>query len=220
MCDTGRRIPGTVAQNILTPESNVQFGEGGAGLFSDGKLYSQIKDPKFLGRKVMREFVSCRRARRNTVCQQTPHRHLPPYRRGGGNARRNHQPGWRGAFRKQNDRSADRERQPRGGVSPAMRPFRSRHVVLAPGHSSRIPSACCSVAVYSSSPSRSLLVSRIEHPQSLIDRARLGKYAGHPELGAADYKLVHHAKNGRAVYSFCMCLEAPSWPRRLNRNAS
>ncbi|MDE2447492.1 MAG: hypothetical protein KGO22_00875, partial [Gammaproteobacteria bacterium] len=64
---------------------------------------------------------------------------------------------------------------------------------------------------------------RIEHPQSLIDAARLGRFAGHPELGAADYKLVHHAGNGRSVYSFCMCpggtvVAATSEPERVVTN--
>ena len=88
-------------KNILTPESNVQFGEGGAGLFSDGKLYSQIKDPKFYGRKVMHEFVRAGAPDGDPVRQQAAHRHVPSHGRGGKDARRNHRARRRGAVRKQ-----------------------------------------------------------------------------------------------------------------------
>jgi uncharacterized protein len=100
---------------------------------------------------------------------------------------------------------------------------RSRHVVLALGHSARDTFRMLHRRDVFIEPKPFALGFRIEHPQSLIDRARLGKYAGHPELGAADYKLVHHAKNGRSVYSFCMCpggtvVAATSEPDRVVTN--
>ena len=196
--DVRRRTQDTWAlwrKNTLTPESNVQFGEGGAGLFSDGKLYSQIKDPKFYGRKVMHEFVRAGRAGRDPVRQQAAHRHVPAHRRGGSDARGDHRARRRGALREQGDRPADRERPDRRrACSRAARRSRSRHVVLALGHSARDTFRMLRARGVFIEPKPFALGFRIEHPQSLIDRARLGKYAGHPELGAADYKLVHHAQ--------------------------
>ena len=100
-------------KKILTPESNVQFGEGGAGLFSDGKLYSQIKDPKFYGRKVMHEFVRAGAPRRDPLRQQAAHRHFPAHRHRRKDARGDHRARRRGALRKQGDGRADRHRQDR-----------------------------------------------------------------------------------------------------------
>ena len=114
--DVRRRTQDTWAlwrKKILTPESNVQFGEGGAGLFSDGKLYSQIKDPKFYGRKVMHEFVRAGAPRRDPLRQQAAHRHVPAHRHRREDARGNHRARRRGALRKQGDGRADRQRQDR-----------------------------------------------------------------------------------------------------------
>jgi uncharacterized FAD-dependent dehydrogenase len=96
-------------------------------------------------------------------------------------------------------------------------------VVLALGHSARDTFAMLHErGIYMEAKPFSVGF-RIEHPQGLIDRARLGQHAGHPLLGAADYKLVHHASNGRSVYSFCMCpggtvVAATSEPQRVVTN--
>jgi uncharacterized protein len=192
-------------KNQLTPESNVQFGEGGAGLFSDGKLYSQIKDPKFYGRKVMHEFV---RAGAPEQIMYVSKPHIGTFRLTGVvAAMRNEIIALGGEVRfasKVTDLLLDDGRL-EGVVLASGETIPGRHVVLALGHSSRDTFRMLHrQGVFIEAKPFSLGL-RIEHPQSLIDRARLGKFAGHPALGAADYKLVHHAANGRAVYSFCMC---------------
>lgn len=216
----------------LNPESNVQFGEGGAGTFSDGKLYSQIKDPRFLGRKVMHEFVQ-HGAPAEILYEAHPHigtfklvKVVEGIREQiialGGEIRfeqcvtdvlLNQE------LSAQYLRGLEVKNLQNGEhyVLPA------RHVVMALGHSSRDTFAMLyerGVAMQSKPFSVGF---RIEHPQSVIDRARWGRHAGHPLLGAADYKLVHHAANGRAVYSFCMCpggtvVAATSEPGRVVTN--
>lgn len=206
--DVRRRTKDTWAlwrKKILTPESNVQFGEGGAGLFSDGKLYSQIKDPKFYGRKVMQEFVKAG-APEEILFVNKPH--IGTFRLTGVVAAMREQIialGGEIRFETRVDDFVIDEGRIEGVVLANGESLRSRYVVLALGHSSR--------DTFRRLHERGVFVEakpfaigfRIEHPQSMIDRARLGKYAGHPDLGAADYKLVYHASNGRAVYSFCMC---------------
>ena len=210
-------------QKTLTPESNVQFGEGGAGLFSDGKLYSQIKDPKFYGRKVIEEFV---RAGAPAEIMYVSKPHIGTFRLTGVVSRMRAEIIALGGEVRFQSRVADlllEDGAVNGVVLASGDTIRSHHVVLALGHSSR--------DTFRMLERRGVFIEakpfsvgfRIEHPQSLIDRARLGKYAGHPELGAADYKLVHHATNGRAVYSFCMCpggtvVAATSEPHRVVTN--
>ena len=192
-------------KKILTPESNVQFGEGGAGLFSDGKLYSQIKDPRFYGRKVMQEFVKAG-APEEILYVSKPH--IGTFRLTGVVANMRAQIISLGGEVRFESKVADlliEAGSLEGVVLANGETIRSRHVVLAPGHSSRDTFRMLQRRGVFIEPKGFSVGFRIEHPQSMIDRARLGKYAGHPELGAADYKLVHHAKNGRAVYSFCMC---------------
>lgn len=196
-------------KKTLTPESNVQFGEGGAGLFSDGKLYSQIKDPKFYGRKVMHEFV---RAGAPAEIMYVSKPHIGTFRLTGVvAAMREEIIALGGEVRfesKVTDLLID-DNWVQGVVLGDGEIIRSRHVVLAPGHSARdIFRMLHRQGVFIEAKPFAIGF-RIEHPQSLIDHVRLGKYAGHPELGAADYKLVYHATlgpgKGRAVYSFCMC---------------
>jgi uncharacterized FAD-dependent dehydrogenase len=201
-------------KQTLKPESNVQFGEGGAGTFSDGKLYSQIKDPRHLGRKVMNEFVN---AGAPSDILFAAHPHIGTFKLVkvvenlreqiialGGEVR----------F-EQRVVDIDIESTPTGrqvtGLhmedrnSGARTHLATHHVVLALGHSARDTfTLLYERGVYMEAKAFSVGV-RIEHPQSVIDAARWGRHAGHPLLGAADYKLVHHAQNGRAVYSFCMC---------------
>ena len=206
--DVRRRTQDTWAlwrKNTLTPESNVQFGEGGAGLFSDGKLYSQIKDPKFYGRKVMHEFVRAG-APEEILFVSKPH--IGTFRLTGVVEQMREEIISLGGEVRFESKVTDlliENGQVEGVVLENGETLHSRHVVLALGHSSRDTLAHAGAAPVFLEAKPFAIGFRIEHPQSLIDVARLGKFAGHPELGAADYKLVHHASNGRSVYSFCMC---------------
>jgi hypothetical protein len=196
-------------KHVLNPESNVQFGEGGAGTFSDGKLYSQIKDPKHLGRKVLTEFVKAG-APEEILYVSKPH--IGTFRLVGMVEAMRHEIEKLGGEIRFQQRVTDVliEDGPDGknirGVTLASgETLASNHVVLALGHSARDTFEMLHErGVYMEAKPFSIGF-RIEHPQSLIDKARLGPNAGNPLLGAADYKLVHHAKNGRSVYSFCMC---------------
>jgi len=192
-------------QGVLDPESNVQFGEGGAGTFSDGKLWSQISDPRHLTRKVLTEFVKAG-APEEILYVSKPH--IGTFRLVsmiekmraditalGGEVRFEQQ-----AVDLHIEAGAIRGLTLKGGEQLA-----ADHVVLALGHSARDTfTMLYGRGVFMEAKPFSVGF-RIEHPQSLIDRARFGVSAGHPILGAADYKLVHHASNGRSVYSFCMC---------------
>ncbi|WP_326533573.1 NAD(P)/FAD-dependent oxidoreductase [Pseudorhodoferax sp.] len=212
----------------LHPESNVQFGEGGAGTFSDGKLYSQIKDPRFLGRKVLEEFV---KAGAPEEILWEAHPHIGTFRLVkmvenmradivalGGEIRFQH---------KMEDLVVEDGRL-RGLVvlnqaSGALSELRADHVVIALGHSARDSFQMLHARGAPMEAKPFSIGFRAEHPQSLIDRARWGRHAGHPDLGAAEYRLVHHASNGRSVYSFCMCpggtvVAATSEPGRVVTN--
>ena len=212
----------------LEPESNVQFGEGGAGTFSDGKLHSQISDPHHHGRKVLTEFVKAG-APEEILYVSKPH--IGTFRLVtmvenmretiealGGEIR----------FTQRVDdvlvdTAADGSRQLRGVVLASGEQLLSDHVVLAVGHSARDTFFMLhDRGVYLEAKPFSIGF-RVEHPQSIIDQARFGSQAGHALLGAADYKLVHHCKNGRSVYSFCMCpggtvVAAASEPERVVTN--
>lgn len=208
---------------VLTPESNVQFGEGGAGLFSDGKLYSQIKDPKFYGRKVMHEFV---RAGAPEEIMFVSKPHIGTFRLTGVVSTMREEIKALGGEVRFENRVADfiiQNGRIEGVTLANGEEIRSRYVVLALGHSSRDTFRVLHQRGVYLEAKPFAIGFRIEHPQSQIDDARLGKYAGHPALGAADYKLVYHAKNGRAVYSFCMCpggtvVAATSEPNRVVTN--
>jgi uncharacterized FAD-dependent dehydrogenase len=192
-------------QSKFNPESNVQFGEGGAGTFSDGKLYTQIKDPHHYGRKVLTEFV---KAGAPTEILYVSKPHIGTFKLVtmveqiratieslGGEIR----------FQSRVDELIIDNGQVHGVILSDGKTIESNHVVLAVGHSARDTfKMLYERGVYIEAKPFSIGF-RIEHPQSLIDVCRFGKQAGHPLLGAADYKLVHHCKNGRSVYSFCMC---------------
>ncbi|MFO1217065.1 MAG: hypothetical protein U1E89_01650 [Burkholderiaceae bacterium] len=202
-------------RGVLQPESNVQFGEGGAGTFSDGKLYSQISDARHLTRKVLAEFVAAG-APEEILYAAKPHigtfrlvsmveklradivalggeirfgAHVNDLRIEGGHVRG--QPDGCGRLR--------------GLVLAGGEQIDADHVVLAVGHSARDTFEMLHARGVAMIAKPFSVGFRVEHPQSLIDRARFGSHAKHPILGAADYKLVHHASNGRSVYSFCMC---------------
>jgi uncharacterized protein len=189
----------------LKTESNVQFGEGGAGTFSDGKLWSQVKDPLFHGRKVLEDMV---RGGAPEEIMYVSKPHVGTFRlvkvveflreeivRLGGEFRFS---------------AKVVDLQIEQGVIKGLTledgtQIEAEHVVLAIGHSARDTFEMLHArGVYMEAKPFSVGF-RIEHPQGLIDRARFGPFAGNAMLGAADYKLVHHAKNGRSVYSFCMC---------------
>ncbi|MBX3586392.1 MAG: NAD(P)/FAD-dependent oxidoreductase [Ramlibacter sp.] len=219
-------------KNTLHPESNVQFGEGGAGTFSDGKLYSQIKDPRHLGRKVMAEFV---KAGAPEEILFVAHPHIGTFKlvkvvenlraqiiAMGGEVRFQQRvtdvliedgPGGRQL----------RGLSVRDQATGQTQALRADHVVMALGHSARDTFAMLYRRGVWMEAKPFSIGFRIEHPQGVIDRARWGRHAGHPLLGAADYKLVHHAANGRSVYSFCMCpggtvVAATSEPGRVVTN--
>jgi uncharacterized FAD-dependent dehydrogenase len=210
-------------KNVLNPESNVQFGEGGAGTFSDGKLYSQIKDPKFRGRKVLTEFVKAG-APEEILYVSKPH--IGTFRlvkmvesmratieQLGGEIR----------FQSKVEKIQIDAGQVRGVVLASGDTIAADHVVLAIGHSARDTFEMLHEQGVYIEPKPFSIGFRIEHPQALIDRARFGPSAGHPALGAADYKLVHHCANGRSAYSFCMCpggqvVAATSEPGRVVTN--
>ncbi len=191
-------------KSMLNPESNVQFGEGGAGTFSDGKLYSQIKDPRHLGRKVLVELVKAG-APEDILTEAHPH--IGTFRLVTMvESMRDMIEGLGGEYRFESrvaDLDIDEDRYVRGVVLASGERIETNHVVLAPGHSAR--------DVFQMLHDRGVAIEakplsigfRIEHPQSIIDKARYGKTV--PQLGAAEYRLVHHATNGRSVYSFCMC---------------
>jgi uncharacterized FAD-dependent dehydrogenase len=209
----------------LNSESNVQYGEGGAGTFSDGKLYSQVKDKGFLGRKVMHEFVLAGAPEEILVVSKP---HIGTFKlvkmvenmraeitRLGGEVR----------FQQKVDtihRESDTG-QVTGVSLDDGQHIQSRHIVLAVGHSARDTFEMLLQNGFYIEAKPFSIGFRIEHPQSIIDKARFGKQAGHPLLGAADYKLVHHCKNNRSVYSFCMCpggtvVAATSEPGRVVTN--
>ncbi|WP_114634889.1 NAD(P)/FAD-dependent oxidoreductase [Vibrio splendidus] len=192
-------------KRTLNTESNVQFGEGGAGTFSDGKLYSQVKDPKHYGRKVIEEFVAAG-APEEILYVSKPHigtfklvTMIEKMRASiielGGEIR----------FSTRVDDVHMEDGQITGLTLSNGEEIKSRHVVLAVGHSARDTFEMLHErGVYMEAKPFSVGF-RIEHKQAMIDEARFGKNAGNPILGAADYKLVHHCENGRTVYSFCMC---------------
>ncbi len=194
----------------LNTESNVQYGEGGAGTFSDGKLYSQVKDRRFLGRKVLTEFVKAG-APEDIMYVSKPHigtfklvkmveNMRAEITRLGGEIRFNQK-----VECVQRENTGDDQGQVTGVTLSTGETLNSRHVILAIGHSARDTfQMLLDQGVYIE-PKPFSIGFRIEHPQSVIDYARFGKEAGNKILGAADYKLVHHCKNDRSVYSFCMC---------------
>jgi uncharacterized FAD-dependent dehydrogenase len=199
----------------LNPDSNVQFGEGGAGTFSDGKLYCRVKDPRFLGRKVLEEFV---RAGAPDDILWEAHPHIGTFRLVTmvESLRRTIEE-LGGEYRWQT-RVDDLELERTSEGKLAVRGLHlhdlaegggsflaTDHVVLAVGHSARPTFEMLHARGVHVEAKPFAIGVRIEHPQSWIDQARFGKCAKHPDLGAAAYSLVHHASNGRSVYSFCMC---------------
>ncbi|MFA6262552.1 MAG: FAD-dependent oxidoreductase [Bacteroidia bacterium] len=192
-------------QGVLDPESNVQFGEGGAGTFSDGKLWSQISDKRHLTRKVLNEFV---KAGAPTEILFVAKPHIGTFRLVGVVEKMRAEIvalGGEVRFRQHVVDLRIEDGRIRGVTLAGGEQLRSDHVVLALGHSARDTFAMLQQRGVALQAKPFSVGFRIEHPQGLIDRARFGPNAGNTILGAADYKLVHHAGNGRGVYSFCMC---------------
>ncbi|MBD1869939.1 NAD(P)/FAD-dependent oxidoreductase [Cyanobacteria bacterium FACHB-471] len=192
----------------FNPESNAQFGEGGAGTFSDGKLYSRVKDANHHGRKVLEELVNAGAAPEILYVNKP---HIGTYRlvKIVENMRCTIE-SLGGEIRFQSrvekiDIEQKGERQVRGVVLANGEYIRTEHVILAVGHSARDTFEMLHQQGVYIEPKPFSVGFRVEHPQSIIDQCRLGSQAGHPMLGAADYQLVHHCSNGRSVYSFCMC---------------
>ncbi|WP_031373640.1 NAD(P)/FAD-dependent oxidoreductase [Lysobacter antibioticus] len=210
-------------KRVLNPESNVQFGEGGAGTFSDGKLYSQISDKLHHGRKVLTEFVKAG-APEEILYVSKPH--IGTFRLVSmvENMRETIESlGGEIRFSQRVEDVSIEDGQLRGVTLADGSELRADHVVFAVGHSARDTFAMLHERGVFMEAKPFSIGFRIEHPQSLIDRARFGPQAGHEILGAADYKLVHHCRNGRSVYSFCMCpggtvVAAASEPGRVVTN--
>ena len=215
-------------RNVLEPESNVQFGEGGAGTFSDGKLYSRIKDPRHLGRKVLVEFV---KAGAPADILTEAHPHVGTFRLVtmvmsiretiealGGE--------YRFETRVEDfviGRDANGERCLEGLLLSTGEVLPARHVIMAVGHSARDTFEVLHAQGVHIEAKPFAIGVRIEHPQKLVDVARYGPSAGNAILGPAAYSLAHQASNGRSVYSFCMCpggrvVAAASEPGRVVTN--
>jgi uncharacterized FAD-dependent dehydrogenase len=210
-------------KGILNPESNVQFGEGGAGTFSDGKLYSQIKDPEHRGRKVLTE-LALAGAPPEILFVNRPHIGTFRLVKVVENMRAKIESlGGEIRFQSRVEDLAVEQGKVRGVTLASGEFLAADHLVLAVGHSARDTfEMLLRRGVYIEAKPFSIGF-RIEHPQDLIDRCRFGPQAGNPILGAADYKLVHHCRNGRSVYSFCMCpggtvVAAASEPGRVVTN--
>jgi uncharacterized protein len=193
-------------RGVLNPESNVQFGEGGAGTFSDGKLYSGIKDPRHLTRKLLTAFVEAG-APEEILWSSKPH--IGTFRLvtvvEGIRTRIEALGGTYRFGQRVEGVTLDPNRQIRGLTLAGGEEIDAEAVILAIGHSARDTFAMLHRSGVAIEAKPFSIGARIEHPQAMIDRARFGGFAGHPLLGPADYKLVHHASNGRSVYSFCMC---------------
>ena len=197
-------------RSVLDPESNVQFGEGGAGTFSDGKLYSRIKDPRHLGRKVLTEFV---KAGAPAEILTEAHPHIGTFRlvtmvmsmretieQLGGE--------YRFGTRVEDFDIAtapDGTRAMRGLNLSTGEYLPAQQVIMAVGHSARDTFHVLHDRGVHIEAKPFAIGVRIEHPQSLIDQARYGPSAGNRLLGPAAYALTHPCSNGRTVYSFCMC---------------
>jgi uncharacterized FAD-dependent dehydrogenase len=196
-------------RGVLDPESNVQYGEGGAGTFSDGKLYSRIKDPRHLGRKVLVEFV---KAGAPDDILYEAHPHIGTFRlvtmvmsmretieKLGGEYRFSTRVSGFDVQGEGEDRTLRGLHLADGGY------VETSHVIMAVGHSARDTFEVLHEAGVTMEAKPFAIGVRIEHPQSWVDKARFGACAGNEILGAAAYSLSHQCSNGRTVYSFCMC---------------
>lgn len=189
-------------EGILNTSSNVQFGEGGAGTFSDGKLTARSKDLRV--HKVLKEFVNFG-APEEILYQQHPHIGTDLLRNIVHNIREE-------ILRLNGEIRFETkvedliiEQGQITGVIANGELIACEQVILAIGHSARDTFFQLMERGVSMQAKAFAIGARIEHPQSLIDQAQYKEHAGHPRLGAAEYRMVHTASNGRGVYTFCMC---------------
>ena len=191
----------------VDPESNVQFGEGGAGTFSDGKLYTGIKDRDGAVRLVLEELVS-HGAPNDILFKGKPHigtdrliKVLRSIRKEildlGGQIK----------FQSRVDDIIIDSGSIVGVRTSTGEELNSQNVILAVGHSARDTFEMLHGYGIQMQSKPFSIGARIEHPQKMIDRSLYGSAAGHEKLGAAPYKFVHHhnKRKGRTCYSFCMC---------------
>ncbi|MBR5540478.1 MAG: FAD-dependent oxidoreductase [Clostridia bacterium] len=188
---------------VLDPHSNVQFGEGGAGTFSDGKLNTGIKDPRI--RYVLEELVAAG-APEEILWQAKPHVGTDKLCT---------------AVRGLRERIVALGGEVRFGTTVTdlhiengvlcgvtvndTEDITCTHLILAIGHSARDTFSMLHHRGVPMEKKPFAVGVRIEHPRRMIDRSQYGRFADHPALGAAEYKLACHLENGRSVYSFCMC---------------
>lgn len=196
-------------ERILDPESNIQFGLGGAGTFSDGKLNTGTKNPAH--RLILETFVEAG-APRDILWDAKPHIGsdiLPTVVTA--ISQRIEQLGGVVRYR---TKLVDIRTDASGAITgidvqssqgAAYEPIETKHLILACGHSARDIFELLKDHNVALAQKTFAMGVRIEHPQRDIDRAQYGASAGHPALGAAPYKLVAHLPNGRSVFSFCMC---------------
>lgn len=186
------------------PDSNVQFGEGGAGTFSDGKLTTRVNDPVM--NDILKLFVKAG-APEEILWEQKPHVGTDKLR--AMVAGLNRMICALGGEIRFNTRAADfiiEDNTVKGVVTQTGEKLYSPAVILACGHSARDTYAVLAQRRIALQPKAFAIGVRIEHPQELIDRAQYGDFAGHPKLGAADYAVVwHDPESTRTAYSFCMC---------------
>ncbi len=189
----------------LDPESNVQFGEGGAGTFSDGKLTTRIKDKYNRSRKVLEEFVRAG-APEEILYQAMPHIGTDNLVKIVKNLRNTIiSSGGQVRFGTKLTGIEIKDGKVAGAIVNDSETIETETIVLALGHSARDTFEMLHRLGIPMEAKPFSIGVRIEHPQSLIDKAQHGKFASHRLLGPAEYKLVHHCGNGRSAYTFCMC---------------
>lgn len=202
-----RAVSAFIRDGVLVPESNIQFGEGGAGTFSDGKLTTNTRDPR--SRRILEAFAEAG-APEEILWQAKPHigtDHLT----GAVRRIREEIESLGGEVRfgtRLSDLVLDADGALRGAVTESDRgreEFAAEALILATGHSARDTFELLHRRGARLAQKPFSIGVRIEHDQRMIDRAQYGSVAGHPALGPADYKLACHLPSGRSVYTFCMC---------------
>lgn len=187
----------------LDTECNVQFGEGGAGTFSDGKLTTLINDPRC--RYVLQEFIHAG-APPEILYKSKPHIGTDKLASTVKNIRQQIiSCGGEVRFKAKVTDFILENDQIRAVEINNEEKFDCQILLLAIGHSARDTYEVLHRRGVAMSPKAFSIGVRIEHPQTVIDRAQYGNYAGHTALGAADYKLAYHSHSGRSAYTFCMC---------------
>jgi uncharacterized protein len=192
-------------KGLFNPESNVPFGEGGAGTFSDGKLTTRIRDGKNRIRKVLFELVKAG-APEEILYEAKPHLGTDNLIKVVRNIRKTILAlGGQVRFDTQLTGIRVKENSVYEAIFNHAETRHTDTLILGLGHSARDTFQMLHEQNIPMMAKAFSIGVRIEHPQTLIDQAQYGPFAAHPELGPADYRLVHHCPNGRAAYTFCMC---------------